>query len=550
MKFAFSFKRPFARRALPVRAHNPHFAQRDHARQRRLSLLMFLPFGFACLLIGAVAGLDAPVLLSIVAGALFALFGTFILPSYIFLQVLFVVNFIVQGSAQYFAGVRVGTWVAAGMAGLFMLRVLMDFVFARRNLQEHGYAPRAAGGVLVAVLAYLSVYGITIVLNRPGAGQLISAFKSNLPGFGVLASFMWFYWKPAHMERLWKIGLWVMVLNLPVVVYQHFFVATKRHNGFDSVVGTFGGTPLAGGLSSMLVLFTIAMMCYALARWNRGLLSTRNMLALCVVGMAIIVLGEVKAAFFWLPLSMFIVLRQRILRNLFTAIAYGSLALVLVGGIYYSYKVLYWDGSVDHVRTRAEQERVDNYFFDPNNVDYTTGEVSRGASLAFWWNDRLSPIPQRLVGYGPGAVKSAGPLGGGGVIAKRYAPLAVDATALAMLLWDEGVIGALCYTSILLTALWTGWKWLRRGVGSARQMAMVETSVGTLAVFVTMLIYNRTQLDEPVVQLMLMFCLGCVVQMARFQAPDEAASAPAPAQRAGARRPARALRGAPVYVGG
>ncbi|HZX28222.1 MAG TPA: hypothetical protein VFF16_14220, partial [Telluria sp.] len=154
----------FARRAsVTPRAANPHFARRDAKRARRLSFLMFLPIGLAALLIGAVAGLDAPILLSLVAGALFALGATFVVPAHVFLQAMFVVTFLIQGSALYFGGVRPAPWVAAGMAGLFIFRVLMDFVFERRALRGAAVERAGAAGVLVATCAYLAVYGFAVV---------------------------------------------------------------------------------------------------------------------------------------------------------------------------------------------------------------------------------------------------------------------------------------------------------------------------------------------------------------------------------------------------
>lgn len=544
-------KIPFFNRksALPARAGNPHFASRDAARARRLSILVFLPPLFAALFIGAVAGLDAPVLLVLVAGALFAMLATFVINANIFLQVMFVMTFLVQGSAQYFGGIRTATWVAAGMGGLFMLRVLMDFVLQRRGRKTAGDIRSEGLGVLFATLVFLACYGASVALNRPSLGQLISSVKSTLLMFGVFATFLWFYWKTSQIERLWKIAIVVMLLQLPVAVYQHFFVATLRDNGHDSVVGTFGGVPLFGGLSSMLALFTITVMCYSMARWNHGLMKGWQTLAICATGIAIILLGEVKASFLWLPLCAFIVLRRRIMKNLFSLAVYGMMSGVLLAGIYYTYKTLYWEEQPYRHRTAAQEEKERFYFFDTRNVDYRTGEISRGASLAFWFKDVQTGLPRRLLGYGPGASKSAGPLGGGGAVAKRFAPLNVDATAMAMLLWDVGLVGALAYASIIVTGIWTGWRTIRRSQRGPRELSIAETSTGIMAVFLTMLVYNRTQLDEPTVQLLFMFLLGCIVQMARFprRAEDvealQAADAPV-ARRPGVFSPARpALQG-------
>lgn len=510
------FLTPHNATAGAVRAANPHFAARDRVRNRRLSLFLLLPLAFAAFLIGAAAGLDAPGLLTIVAAAVFAMVATLMMSASGLLQVMFVVTFLLQGSALYFGGLRAAPWMATGIAGLFIFRVLMDLVLRRRDVNREDRARQVAGGVLIGLGLYLACYFASIAMNRPSAGQLLSAFKSNLPMLGVLGALVWFRWEQEKLERLWKIAIWIMVLQLPVAIYQHFYVASMRRNGFDSVVGTFGGTPLQGGLSSMLVLFTVAVMGYAVARWNRGLTSTARMLLICLIGMAVIMLGEVKAAFLWLPLVMFFVLRKRIMRNVLTFAMYGLLASAALGAVYYTYDALYWSDSASKVRTRAQQERADNYFFDVRNVDYRTGEISRGASLAFWWADRQANIPHRLLGYGPGASKSAGPLGGGGKVARRHAPLNIDATAAAVLLWDVGILGAAGYLAMLLAGVRTGWRTLKQGEASQEQLAIVDVSTAVMIIYVTMLIYNRTQLDEPTVQLMFMFCLGSIVQVARF----------------------------------
>lgn len=521
---------------------------RRKANNTRLSLLLLFPLLFLALLVGAVAGLDSPVLLVIVSGAIFAMLAFFLVNANILLHLLFVVTFVIQGSALYFFGLRSATWIAVGMAGLFGMRTFMDLVVKSRQ-QRRGGAPegRPVTLIMLPFFAYLLCYMVSIVLNRPSAGQLMSALKSNLPVFGVLLSFYWFAWRPATLERLWQSLIWIGVLQLPVVLYQHFFVSTKRDNGFDSVVGTFGGTPLGGGLSSMLVLFVVAVSVYALARWNRGLMSRPLALLVFAIGLAVILLGEVKAAFIWLPLGVFIVLRQRIMKNLFSVIAYGILAVAMLGSIYFVYNALYWGQTLNHSKgLEGKLDAGGGYFFDTHNVNYLTGEISRGASLALWAKDATASIPKRLLGYGPGASKSSSSIGGSGVIARRFAPLNVDATALAVLLWDVGVLGAAAYSLMAVGGVILGWRYMRRGQGSAAQMAIVEASVAVLLIYVSLLIYNRTMLDEPTVQLLYLFCLGSVVQVCRYgqvAATAGPAEAPVPVRpRWRAATPAGAMR--------
>ncbi|MGX9731141.1 hypothetical protein ACWYXO_11010 [Janthinobacterium aestuarii] len=536
----------FAGRAAAGTAPAP-FAKRRTAN-RSLSLLLLFPLLFLAMLIGAVAGLDSPILLVIVSGAIFAMLAFFLVNAHILLHLLFLVTFVIQGSALYFFGMRSATWIAVGMAGLFGMRTFMDLVVkSRQQKKRTTEVSQSVSLVMLPFYAYLLCYMVSIILNRPSAGQLMSALKSNLPVFGVLLAFYWFAWRPVSLERLWQSLIWIGLLQLPVVLYQHFFVSTKRDNGFDSVVGTFGGTPLGGGLSSMLVLFIVGISVYALARWNRGLMSRSMALLVFSIGLAVILLGEVKAAFIWLPLGVFIVLRQRIMKNLLSVIGYGILALALVGSIYAVYNALYWGQTLS--RTSDLEGKLNaggGYFFDTHNVNYLTGEIGRGASLALWAKDGASSLPKRLLGYGPGASKSSSSIGGSGVIARRFAPLNVDATALAVLLWDVGILGALAYSMMTVGGVLLGWRYMRRGQGSAANMAMVEASVAVLVIYVSLLIYNRTMLDEPTVQLLYLFCLGTVVQVCRHgaaavqEAPSVAQTGPVPSARRPGRIPARA----------
>lgn len=538
----------FKRKPATLRSANPHFAARDARRTRRLSFLMMLPPLVAAFLIGAVAGLDSPFLLTLAAGAIFAALAMLIVSTNVFLHLTFWMVFVIHGSAMYFGGILTARWVATGMGILFVFRVLMDMALRRRS-KDYVKPEPVAGGVLVATLLYLAVYGISVFMNRPGTGQLISAVKSNLPMFGILATFYWFYWKPEKMEKLWKLTIWILLIQLPVTFYQHFFIMSQRQRGWDSVVGTFGGTPLVGGLSWLAAFFVIIAMAYVLACWNRGVMRGRTALWICLAGLGVILLGEVKASFLWMPFCAFIVLRKRILKNMMSTLAFGMTTVVLLGGIYTAYKTFYWAEATTQPRTYEEQAMEDSYFFDPNNINWRTGEIGRIASLALWADDRAASLPTRLVGYGPGASKGAGPVGGGGPVAKRYKPLSIDATAAAMLLWDTGLLGLLSFSGIMVCGVLVGLRYIRRGEGSPRQMAMAEASTAALCLFLTMLIYNRTLLDEPTVQLLFFFCLGCVVQLSRYRVPDSTAPLPASVVVEEPRRAVPELSGLPVYQG-
>ena len=479
---------------------------------------IFVPLMLLAAFLGAVIGLDAPVLVAFLSAMVFAVMVFVMLNTNGMLLVMFVLTFIVQGSALYFGHIRQAPWIAVGMAGLFFMRALLELTTQNRVDNKLKRNP-AAGNVLVGLSLYLACYFCSMAVNRPPVGQVIASIKSMMPMFGVLMALYWFHWTTPRMERLWKLMLVITICQLPVVLYQHFVVAARRSQGFDSVVGTFGGVEGGGGLSAIMVVFVITTLAYGLARWNRGLTDNKNTAIFVAIVFAIILLGEVKASFVWLPLVSFIVLRKRAMKNVLTLITYGAVTSVLLLTIYVAYNAMYWGNLKGNQGTVSEKlNRTGGYFFDTRNVDYLTGEVSRGASLGLWANDRNASLPKRLIGYGPGASKTGGALGKGEV-ARRFEPLAIDSTTMAVLLWDVGILGAMAYSSLMLVGIWTALRFLWSGRGSEHQKAMVETSLAVMLVLCSLLIYNRSLTDEPTLQLLFLFVLGSVVQAARY--PDD-----------------------------
>ncbi|WP_342118556.1 hypothetical protein [Pseudoduganella sp. OTU4001] len=481
-------------------------------RPQGLPLLLLLPFMLLAIFVGMVGGLDSPALVALVGSAVLSVLLLFVLPLHGMFWCLFILTFLLQGSAVYFLKLRPAVWLAFGLAILLFCRALLDLVVHRQR------AARMRGGdgssVALAAGLFVVVFAISLVFNRVPKSQIVTSAKALLPMFSVLFALYWFRWKPAHLENTWRMMFWVVLIQLPVVLYQHFFVASATT--FDSIVGTFGGMPGWGGNSAMLVLFTVLAMGYAAARWQAGQMSGRAMSGLMLVGLAIILLGEVKAAFIWLPLVLAWVLRRRILRSVGAFIGFGVLLLAFVGTTYTVYETLYWGKRVQSAQDVAEKlDRGGGYFFDASYTNYRTGEISRAASLALWARDPLATVPRRLVGYGPGASKASGLLGTGQV-AKRYMPLHLDATALAVLLWDVGVLGALVYASMLLFSLHAAWRYVRRRQGTPAQRALADTCIAAMLLFLMMLVYNRSLMDEPTAQLMLMMCMGTVVQLCRF----------------------------------
>lgn len=477
--------------------------------------LAFVAAALLTLLVGAVVALGALQLTIILAGALAFVPILLFVNTRAMLPILFVVVFLIQGTAQYFFDLRLATWMASVLAGLFCLRCVLELSGQRREKTPRHQISFGERTVMLSVGLYLLFYFFSLGLGRASVVQIIATLRFALPMFGVLLAFYWFKWSDKSINTLWLIMGVIGILQLPIVIYQHLFMTATL--GWDGVVGSFGK-----GMSATLALFAIASLLYALSCWNRGVMSLGRMALFVVTCLAVILLVEVKAVLIWLPLGIMWILRRRMFRNVGAFIVFSAFALALTVGTYSVYKLVFWGAQTRDDTVSEKFDTIAAYAVDPGNINYQTGEISRAASLALWYSDPAPTTIQRLVGYGPGAsAKSAST--GPGVVAARYRMLSIAATALATLLWDVGILGTICYIAIPVAGVLAGIRYLRRATDPGHA-AIVDVSVAMVAIFINTLIYNRALIDEPTTQLLCFFCLGCIVHYCRNDAPAIAAS--------------------------
>ena len=426
------------------------------------------------------------------------------------LPIMFVYIFIIQGIAEEFFKLRFAVWMGSALAVFFMARAILEVaVFQRNDRKTDAATTPATIAVCIAAGVYLACFFFGLAMGSGTVKQNISALRFGLPMFGVLLAMFCIEMPERRMKLLWAMIVAIALLQFPLVIYQHFFGMGLI--GWDAVVGTFGH-----GMSPVLVLFSLAGMLYCVACWIRGVMPAWLVLLVFVVGMANILLGEVKAVALWLPLGLLLIMRKRVLKNILAFLMYTCFIAIFMSATFVAYKTMYWGNSAKMGNSVQQNlNKAGGYFFDPYEIKYGTGEVSRVASLYLWYRDPIPSAVNRLIGYGPGA-SQIGESTGYGVVAMRYRPLQINATALSMLLWDVGILGAISFVLLLVCGIGVGWRYVGRGHGTPWQQAVVDTSMVMLVLLITSLVYNRTLLDASTVQLLCFFCLGCIVQYSRF----------------------------------
>jgi len=471
--------------------------------------MMVLGAIFIALLMGAVVGLGAVQLTVALSGMLLFLPLLFLINTRVLMPLLLVTVFVIQGTAENAFNMRLATWLATMLCGLFFIRAVLELTNRRDSTPAPSRQFPGAGTVIAAASLYLLCYFFSLALGDATPIQIISTVRFTLPMFGVLFAFYWFNWQEERVTRLWWILVAITVLQVPVVAYQHFILVSPL--GWDAISGTFGS-----GMSAVLVLFALATLMFVMARWSRGLTSTSVLVGVTTCVLAVILLGEVKAALVWLPVGVLWILRRRVLRNVVAFVMFSCLVIAFTAGTYAAYKAMYWKAGASHAESLSDKlDYISGYAIDPNNIDYRTGEVSRGATMMLWYRDSVSATKERLIGYGPGASASSASTGFG-VVAMRYRPLGIASTAVAALLWDVGVVGLLCYILFLVTGIVAGFRFVRRGNASPAMLSVVDAAVGVLGLLLTTVFYNRALLDEPTVQLLCFLSLGWIVQCCRY----------------------------------
>lgn len=451
----------------------------------------------------------------ILSGALAAIMlgvAVFFVPSFSLLFCLFVLVFYIQGTVRFFLSTNVLSWLSVVLAFVVGIRWAQE-LFVKNYVSNENKTTEFG---IVFVILYLLVCVFSVVVNQPGLFQLLLALKNVIPMLLVLFVIYYSPWGVAEFKKLWAIIILGVFIQFPFVVYQHFFVASSRlTQGWDSVVGTMGGGAESGGLNAMLVIFCLSGMAYVISRAKRGLVKISLAWLISFVVLAIVLLGEVKAAFLWLPFLLIYFFWSDVVKKPEKLLIYTVIFSIGVTATLFVYQELYWQGQKLENKSFSEKtERMSGYFFDINNIDFRTGEVGRGASIGLWLNDPKANVFTRILGYSPGASKSVSLLGQGD-IAKRYEPLKIDATSIAVLLWDTGAAGMIIYLLMFYSILRTGFRLRTSKLLDLESAAMLDASIVTAMLIFSLIPYNQNLSDEPTAQLMMYFVFGVILKLKR-----------------------------------
>lgn len=355
---------------------------------------------------------------------------------------------VIAGAVKYFVpSLDRIWWLAYGMAALLYVPTVFAMLKNRGDRMKTGASPLL--GVCIVVFMIDIVFG-TIAAASP-VDQIIVSVKSLLMFTGL-----WAYLAVANVseDMMWKwvkTLFWIGAMQWLPTLYQYIFVRSDRlvnHKGSgkggvsaaDSVVGTFGGSMDAGGLTAVLAFFLVSGLIIILGMRLRGAITRKQYFVYSFLFFFPLMLMEVKVLFVYVPVALIAMFRAEIWRRPHVFIGWSCVAvfgLVVMLGIY---QVLHWSvrgGSMENSIIRS----FSYSFVEKDERDTADdGAVTRRQGLEMWFKEHgVDNIHEMLIGHGIGASRTRGLALGETAI--EYAPQQIDRTGLTQMLWDTGLIG-------------------------------------------------------------------------------------------------------------
>jgi hypothetical protein len=424
-------------------------------------------------------------------------------------------TFVVVGPLVSLARFQQAGWIPYLFAFVLLLRVPMEWYHTSKTVGRSGFRrDKTISPVVGAIGWYFVIVLISVLTNLPSPMQVLVGAKAYLFIWGFFFLLAASSISPEMLERIWKSVLIVAMLQFPFALYQRLFEASRRDVGdgslnfLDAVVGTFPGTEGGGASGSLAVFCVFAAALALLLHRNKALGGGASALVVlsCLLSLG---LGETKIIVVLFPLAFLVMNRGEVLRRPLYFLGMGALIIAILGGILALYAQQWRPGrqpsTLDYLANSAD------YVTDPNAVR-ADGHVGRTAALSIWFSDGRRTPQMLLFGYGPAASQTSSAGGKtAGVIAARYAPLKINSTTAAAMLWDIGVLGLVAFLAIPLTAFFQGLRLSRLAHIPAFHRSAIEASALMMVFVGVMVPYDKSLLSVPQLQVVFLLALFQIV---------------------------------------
>lgn len=439
-----------------------------------------------------------------VYGALFVL----IVPSSWIVWMIFFSGFLITGPSAYFVRFTQIQWLTALISVALILPLIFNLLRSRKNILLTQFSINLFLPIAFVFLAILSS-----VINQSQLADFVSASRHYLfmwPLMLVLA----FGLVPAEtVARLWKALLIVAALQLPMALYQYFYVARQdaRMSPWDAVIGTFQGNIEGGGDSAAMAMMLIIAMLTSIALWREQNLKFGWMIWIVITGIATMVLAEVKAMVILLPVPIAIYYRKELVKKPIETVVVMIGVFLLAWGILTAYKDIHYSTSATQVNS-AYDSIISAITPNPGE---DSAHVGRVTLLVNWWNSNVvrGEVHSALFGHGIGATHSSKIQRG--KVASLY-EYKIAKTTSVILLWETGILGHLIFLMILLFGAKASADAAKAEYTPSIHRVLLRVGAISLILLVITLPYSNFHLLSIPTQFLMMLMLGQALYWSNF----------------------------------
>ncbi len=479
------------------------------------TITMMVGVLFLSILSGVLAAYSNVILL-VPLLALYGLFFILAAPVSWIIWIIFWAAFVVTGPSAYFIRFTQLQWLTVLMGAALLLPVLLHLLRSKNHIQS---IPVSNDLFLPVIFLLLVIF--STVIDHPQFADFVNASRHYLFMWPLMLVFMFGLVRPEMLMQLWKALMPLAILQLPMALYQYFFVVKKstRLSPWDAVVGTFPGDISGSGDSAGMAIMLLIAIMVAIALWRGSKLHGVWVILVVLAALVTLTLAEVKAPIMLLPVMIVLYYRRELLQRPVESIAIVVAAFMVVGGLFLMYEKLHYNDRPALIYNNSNQPSSTYEYvvraLSPDNESKDLGQLGRTTHLVKWWeiNVKSGDLQHSLFGYGMGA--TADTRIGVGELVNRF-PYQINISSSVVLLWETGILGHLIFLLILLSGAWTSGRIAKNECIPETHRILLRVGEVGLFLLIMTLPYKNIHFYSNPIQFLMMLMLGQAAYWSRF----------------------------------
>ncbi|MCB5195588.1 hypothetical protein [Deefgea salmonis] len=452
-----------------------------------------------------------PIYVALLVGVFFSLLASCYIPiRFLLISTLFF-PVLITGQISFWLGFSQAFWLNYIFCFVLLLRVLWYLAWTNRAVPcLSADENNTKFGKFFLLLVFFVIAILSWIANGANIGGIALIIKNYMLPWVVAFCVVLGFLDSNKLVNVFKMILAIAVLQLPLALFQRFYMVGRNGASWDVVVGTFGGNYLTGGASAALALFLFFSIFLAIEFYKEKQLSLLSSSIVVIFSVVSIALAEVKIVLLLLPIGFLILNWREILKSPSRFLLVLMVIFLILLSILYTYAAMY--SSESGYSDVNIGRYIDYMFFAEKDIGFynpITREVSRLGAIERWfyYNQNLLDLTS-LFGNGAATTRESQTLGAG-TLAMKY-PFTLSTSTLSILLWELGILGVLAMVAFNLQIAWLGFGVSKRNSNEALSPVLKVCSM-FIFIVVVLYIYNRDAIDSPTIQILLAFVVGTIL---------------------------------------